>query len=680
MPTQPDLLSSEQFATILDDAVAEILSHEDSEQFLRWMRGQAQRYFGHLPFVDPGGPPAMAAALGRAIWNSTPLPGNHFMPRRIGTPGRNDPCPCGSGRKFKQCCAGSPEFSALAQEDVWPFVIDHLDQRSLETAIAEKRIPQVVLATAAQRMIEAGSARRAAQLMEPLFDGPLDRLDDRFEYAFDTLCDAYLELGFENKRRDLVYRVARGADRALSRAAWQRMATMHMDRGEHEEAWAAFQAAQRADPGHPSLALSEVMLLITERRYDEASQRARFWAVKLAKTDEDVDGLIDTLERIAEDPAGALADTFLEREGVELEPLRAWLDGCRDRPLPAYRAVEAAPIDTADPETSAAQLRAHLAQSGIPSDQLEQALDQLLASLREMPAPTEVDVRESGDQGPSHVLQTPQPVEAIEASWHEVFPADKPFGVQLDSYADERVWEPATAQRWQEFLLHHPEAYDSLDIIDDLATALGEVEAAMLPGVEDGVMNAIVDRGAAIVLAAVDDHDVRLPWGVPQNRPGLRLLARRVYRLLDAGEDQAAADLMRTLLRVNPTDNHGFRQLLVNHLLRTGDPTGALALSAAYPGDWSVEMRYGEVLAHYRLGNLDQAQRALAAALEVNAHVPKYLAQEQPQQPKLSPGGATLGGRDEAWHYRTDAGDLWRSDPPLLQWLQRAVRHCKRDK
>jgi len=21
------------------------------------------------------------------------------------TPGRNDPCPCGSGRKYKQCCA-----------------------------------------------------------------------------------------------------------------------------------------------------------------------------------------------------------------------------------------------------------------------------------------------------------------------------------------------------------------------------------------------------------------------------------------------------------------------------------------------------------------------------------------------------------------------------------------------
>jgi uncharacterized protein YecA (UPF0149 family) len=25
-------------------------------------------------------------------------------------PNRNDPCPCGSGKKFKNCCAGSPMY------------------------------------------------------------------------------------------------------------------------------------------------------------------------------------------------------------------------------------------------------------------------------------------------------------------------------------------------------------------------------------------------------------------------------------------------------------------------------------------------------------------------------------------------------------------------------------------
>jgi uncharacterized protein len=34
------------------------------------------------------------------------LPGRETTPYRRNTPrvGRNDPCPCGSGKKFKKCC------------------------------------------------------------------------------------------------------------------------------------------------------------------------------------------------------------------------------------------------------------------------------------------------------------------------------------------------------------------------------------------------------------------------------------------------------------------------------------------------------------------------------------------------------------------------------------------------
>ncbi len=30
--------------------------------------------------------------------------------------GRDDPCPCGSGRKYKRCCLGADEASAAATE------------------------------------------------------------------------------------------------------------------------------------------------------------------------------------------------------------------------------------------------------------------------------------------------------------------------------------------------------------------------------------------------------------------------------------------------------------------------------------------------------------------------------------------------------------------------------------
>jgi hypothetical protein len=231
----PEYFTHEHLGSLLDECVAEILAHEDPDRFLSWFKAQAPRLIGHMP-IDPAGLPALAAALGRGIWNSIPLPGHHFQPKPLPAPGRNDPCPCGSGRKFKQCCAGAPQFPPFHAEDVWPIVIDHLSPAALESAVAHKRIPQGALAAAAERLIDAGEPRRAAKLLEPLFEGHLERLDERYEPAFDTLCDAYLELGFESKRRDLVERVATGAKSALSRAAYERMATMLMDEGRSDEA------------------------------------------------------------------------------------------------------------------------------------------------------------------------------------------------------------------------------------------------------------------------------------------------------------------------------------------------------------------------------------------------------------------------------------------------------------
>jgi len=36
--------------------------------------------------------------------DEAPLPPPVETIRAAGKPGRNDPCPCGSGKKYKQCC------------------------------------------------------------------------------------------------------------------------------------------------------------------------------------------------------------------------------------------------------------------------------------------------------------------------------------------------------------------------------------------------------------------------------------------------------------------------------------------------------------------------------------------------------------------------------------------------
>ena len=61
--------------------------------------------------------------------------------------GRNDPCPCGSGRKFKHCCAGKPQAVAIARSAASPPVS------------SEAELQQIRLLATAGRLVEA--ARQA---------------------------------------------------------------------------------------------------------------------------------------------------------------------------------------------------------------------------------------------------------------------------------------------------------------------------------------------------------------------------------------------------------------------------------------------------------------------------------------------------------------------------------------
>ena len=50
----------------------------------------------------------------RGLAPPVPLPREVYVPPRPGEPGRNDPCTCGSGRKWKKCCGASTRAGAHA--------------------------------------------------------------------------------------------------------------------------------------------------------------------------------------------------------------------------------------------------------------------------------------------------------------------------------------------------------------------------------------------------------------------------------------------------------------------------------------------------------------------------------------------------------------------------------------
>jgi hypothetical protein len=683
-PQSPEsLYSEESFAQILDESIVEILRHQDSGRYLDWMRANAERLLGHVLVEVPERIAALAVALGRGIWNSVPLPANHFKPRPIPLPGRNDPCLCGSGRKRKHCCAQLPELGAMEPDAIWTFLIRHLNRAALAAAIHERRVPSLALAAVAQNYLDGGEPKKAVALLAPLFEQPPQHLDARLEPAFDLLCDAYLELGMQRKREALVESLVQQARGPLLRAALQRLSVMRRDKGELAGAWEAFRRAQQADPDDPSLATNEITLLMSEGRTEEAAARAKFWAARLRREGYDAE-LVATLEALAEDPVRGTTDLYTGAMGVELEPLRAWVARALSRPLPRYRLADLPSLDPTRPEEMRAALREHYANAGIPPEQLEAFVGKLVRDLRRQAKKTqrtphpEPSAAESSEDERKRLLAPPEELRVVERQWRGVYAIGKPAMIAFDVDDGTDPWDADSYRDWLAFLERHPEAGDSLSILDDLATAVVLLEQNLPHGTHGGIARQLADRALAIVEEALGDADVELPWSVVQNRAPLRLLARGVDMRMQPRDASDAVGLIRLLLRVNRHDNHGFRSTLVTHLLRMRDAAGALDLIARYPDDAMLDVRYGEILAHLLRRDEPAALESLKFALEVNAHVPRYLARADAKPPRGAHAGwLACGSREEAWVYADDARDVWEATPGALKWLAKSARALK---
>jgi tetratricopeptide (TPR) repeat protein len=118
-------------------------------------------------------------------------------------------------------------------------------------------------------------------------------------------------------------------------------------------------------------------------------------------------------------------------------------------------------------------------------------------------------------------------------------------------------------------------------------------------------------------------------------------------------------------------DNHGLRERLAREYLRAGQYEKTLALCERYPGDMMADIAFGQVLALFKL---DRKGEALTTLIEANEHLPEIvpmLLKDNPRQPKSEKYGISVGGKEQAWHYRQDALALWQGD--ALDWLRAAA-------
>lgn len=671
---------------LLADAAVAAMTLQQPAPFLDWLRANLVQYAQPgSQLVDDGElRHAFTTALGRALWNAMPLPRRGFLTEPVPEPGRNEPCPCGSGRKFKHCCARAPSLGPFTAPLMWPYVLRALPGPTREAALRSGHLPREALLQYACDEIEADDLDAAVELLEPMLAEPLQHEDELAAHALDLLCNAYDARGNARRRKAaLLERIGGRPSRSpLRSAAHQRLACILMDRAQPRAAWAAFRIAQQDDPGNPALGLLEVQLLLSEGRSDEARARARFFLRQLRRSGADLaPGTLEFYEQVAADPGRAMSDVAFDIEQGAGRRLADWLDRVRSRPLPVYAF---APPDESPGPTGPEALAERLRQMGVAESDIERAVADLQMQLAELEhqvpeAEPDDEAPRRHDGGTEVVLTAPETLAAIEKRWRTVFPLGKPFSVHPLPWGDADPWAPGVESQWMEFLERHLEAFDSLDVLDDLATATMTHGQSGQPAVIDRLSRPLLERSMAILERALADarptaHPARVRWAMTDNRPALRSLFRLHEIAMQTGRDVDSRRFAERLIAINPDDNHGLRCWLAGAYLKADDADACLRLVEAYPDDGSPELRFDAALALYRVGSARSATEALQSAHRETPRITRYLLEKRIARPRLSELVVSFDGDDRGWLYREDMRSTWAATPGALEWASKVLR------
>lgn len=591
-------------------------AHAHAELF---MRGARARSADPAAAADEAG--RAAGVLAREIWRRTPDPARGWQARRLPAPGRNDPCFCGSGRKFKQCCQPLlSEFPPLELDPaVFASLLFPLGPDSWRTPQALQAMPGEMLLAAINGWEDAHGAAGVAELLEPLFQAPAS-LAARHADAFDTLVDVLLDLHLDEQRERLVRRVAEQAgDRVLRGAAHGRLAALAADRRDQVAAWTALRQAQRDIPDDPNLMQLELVLLLNEGREGEARLRAPVLAARARRLG--LPDFADRLQDVAARGMAALLDAAAARDAPDAEE-QAWIDLLRE-PLAGLR-----------PEAFA---RLH-----------------------------DIVCEGEGPDAELSIVPTKAALRLVKP-WLARFAPPAPMMTMAASDADALLEDAVAAREW---LRQQPDAAATVPVLDGL------LMAARLMTLESD-SPALMRAACALAFAAADVVEsalaswpqARLSWLDMDNRPLLRIVSQAIGLAMELPDEERVERWMRWMLARNPTDNHGWREYLRTLLLRRGDAAGALAVLDAYPDD-GPPSHHDRALALYLLQRTGEAAEVLRRAhADWPAFVPALLPEALDRPAEDSPHGMTVGGAEQAWHWRSGIRPAWvRSG--ALDWLR----------
>lgn len=232
------------------------------------------------------------------------------------------------------------------------------------------------------------------------------------------------------------------------------------------------------------------------------------------------------------------------------------------------------------------------------------------------------------------------------------------------------AWEAPTRKRAVAL------AKKALEVSPDCADAynlLAEETAESLEEVLDLYRKGVAAGERALGKKAFKE-DVGHFWGILETRPYMRARAGLAQGLWEAGQREEAVEHYRELLRLNPNDNQGIRDLLMPCLIELGRDEDAEKLFKQFEEDGMAVWMYSRALLDFRKsGDSPAAGKSLKAALDENKHVPSYLLGRK-RMPRALPGHYGFGDDNEAVLYVHGNKAAWKATPGALEWLAAKVK------
>lgn len=178
-----------------------------------------------------------------------------------------------------------------------------------------------------------------------------------------------------------------------------------------------------------------------------------------------------------------------------------------------------------------------------------------------------------------------------------------------------------------------------------------------------------VEAGERALGKEAFEEDVGHFWGLLETRPYMRARAGLAECLWETGQREEAVEHCWDLLRLNPNDNQGIRDLLMPCLIELGREEDAEKLFKMFKQNPMAVWKYSRALLDFRKhGNSPVANESLSAALRQNEHVPSYLLGRK-QLPATLPAYYGFGDVNEAVTYVSYNRQAWKTSSRALDWL-----------